>query len=70
MDDRSNAYAELGGGIGSAYVRPPRPAVAVRPHPPVHRHRFDAVSGWCGCGKRDDGPVAEFSPAARAGRAG
>lgn len=21
----------------------------------MHEHRFDPISGWCGCGYRDDG---------------
>jgi len=51
----SETYADLGGGIGT--TRPPAA--------PGHRHRFDALSGWCGCGVRDDGALAPGSPAWR-----
>jgi hypothetical protein len=70
MDERSNAYAELGGGLGTAFARPPRPARVPQPDPPVHVHRFHPESGWCGCGCRDDGSLAEGSPAWRAARRG
>lgn len=71
----SPAYAELGGGI----YAPPR---IQRKHPPLpsargrpagsspgqvcSSHMYDPVSGWCGCGIRDDGKLAEGSPAWRA----
>ncbi|MDQ1084186.1 MULTISPECIES: hypothetical protein [Microbacterium] len=49
----SETYADLGG-------------VSARSTPLVvngHRHRYDPLSGWCGCGTRDDGMLAEGSPA-------
>ncbi|MDF2047286.1 hypothetical protein P2P98_14055 [Microbacterium sp. Kw_RZR3] len=54
----SETYADLGGGVGSDF----RPAAA------GHRHRFDPLSGWCGCGTRDDGTLADYSPAWLAAR--
>lgn len=52
----SETYADLGGGTS-----------AIRPIPtPGHRCRPDPVSGWCGCGRRDDGKIAVGSPAWRA----
>lgn len=60
MGNGSSAYADLGGGIGGGYRPPPRP-VSIPPGAVggrEHRHIFDAVSGWCGCGRRDDGRAA------------
>lgn len=51
----SEAYADLGGLTPSA-----------RPSRSGHAHLFDPSSGWCGCGIRDDGQIAEGSPAWRA----
>ena len=56
----SEAYADLGGGVASAATNP---SPANR-----HRHRFDQTSGYCGCGRRDDGALAPGSPAWRADR--
>lgn len=69
----SEAYADLGGGLQS----PPTPAFRQADTSEVPRpvgtpagvceqHLFDPVSGWCGCGIRDDGRLAEGSPAWRA----
>lgn len=65
----SETYADLGGGIGTAMRRAERPRMrpAARPAGAVCvQHMFDPVSGWCGCGIRDDGKLAEGSPAWRA----
>lgn len=74
MGNGSSAYAELGGGIGTPIAWAPRPLPAsgasVVADAPAHRHRFHPQSGWCGCGRRDDGSLAEGSPAWRAARAG
>lgn len=51
----SGAYADLGGA-----VTPYRSPCPVGP-----QHRFHPASGWCGCGLRDDGRIAEGSPAWR-----
>lgn len=51
----SETYADLGGGVESE-TRPPSLLAS-------HRHRFDPFSGWCGCGTRDDGSLADYSPA-------
>lgn len=67
----SDAYADLGGGTSTA------PDTGVSSDTPVqsghlprtHRHRFDHASGWCGCGARDSGELAEGSIAWRAARA-
>lgn len=56
----SETYADLGGGMESE-TRPPNFLDG-------HRHRFAPLSGWCPCGTRDDGQVAEYSPAWRAAR--
>ena len=56
----SETYADLGGGVVSE-TRPPNLI-------PSHRHRFDTFSGWCGCGTRDDGSLADYSPAWLAAR--
>lgn len=71
MSAVSETYADLGGGLRST----PAPTVrAERVHLPsaqrtpgavCERHLFDPVSGWCGCGTRDDGKLAEGSPAWR-----
>lgn len=58
MGNGSSAYAELGGGIGSAALLQPRRRsgrASITVDAPAHRHSFDPVSGWCGCGRRDDG---------------
>ena len=76
----STAYAELGGLTPPRpSTRPgvlphePTPAantgskrVADRDTLRDCRHLFDPLSGWCGCGLRDDGQLAEGSPAWRA----
>lgn len=54
----SDAYADLGGGLSGTAIAP-RPA---------HVHDFHPESGWCGCGQRDTGQLAEGSPAWRARR--
>lgn len=52
----SETYADLGG------AAPPQQRAC-----PIGRtHRFDPVSGYCGCGRRDDGRLAPGSPASRA----
>lgn len=61
----SEAYVDLGGGLRST---PQRRSTARLPRQTAanyepHECRFDAVSGWCGCGRRDDGQIAEGSPA-------
>lgn len=69
----SEAYADLGGGLRSAQPLP-RATRGVVAHHPIDRspgrvcntHMYDPVSGWCGCGLRDDGKLAEGSPAWRA----
>lgn len=66
----SDAYADLGGGLQGMH-RPGRHTPTSRPITPTAgtvctRHLFDPVSGWCGCGTRDDGKLAEGSPAWRA----
>jgi hypothetical protein len=65
MDERSNAYAELGGGLGGGIRLAPRPAPARIQSVRTHRHSFDPVSGWCGCGRRDDGRAAGRPESAR-----
>lgn len=60
----SAAYADLGGGLATA-ARAVSPLPAPQA-PPVCSHMFDQVSGWCGCGLRDDGAIAPGSPAWRA----
>jgi hypothetical protein len=57
----SEAYADLGGGITDS---PDYPSKTTH-----HECIFDPASGWCGCGRRDDGSVAEGSPAWRSARA-
>lgn len=57
----SETYSDLGGGTTAT---PPRSEC-----PTGRRHRYDPTSGYCGCGRRDDGRVAPGSPAARAGAA-
>lgn len=59
----SPAYAELGGGLSVTPL--PTPSVSWTP-PGTCKHMFDPISGWCGCGRRDDGALAEGSPAWRA----
>jgi len=60
----SESWAELGGQIDAT---PTRRVVLDReqtPQPkPQHVHRFDALSGYCTCGRRDDGTTAEGSEA-------
>lgn len=65
----SAAYADLGGGLVSPPSAPRhRESRTVDRAPGLvcERHMFDPVSGWCGCGNRDDGKLAEGSPAWRA----
>ncbi|SDL30250.1 hypothetical protein [Microbacterium azadirachtae] len=64
----STAYAELGGGTGPAAERRTRRSTTIDRAPGriCARHMFDPVSGWCGCGLRDDGQTAPGSPAWRA----
>lgn len=57
----SETYADLGGGAVASEMRPAFGHDG-------HRHRFDPLSGWCVCGTRDDGQVAEYSPAWHAAR--
>lgn len=80
MSAVSEAYAELGGGLQSRQTLADSPGVhqpdisegsgsarTLRPAPGVcTEHLFDSASGWCGCGVRDDGKLAEGSPAWRA----
>lgn len=68
----SEAWADLGGGIATAHGQvghlphlPGRPDDADASPAPPHNHMYNPVSGWCGCGLRDDGQVAEGSPAWR-----
>lgn len=67
----SETYADLGGLVGSQ-IAPCTPRERVSrtidrsPGRVCDRHMFDSVSGWCGCGIRDDGKLAEGSPAWRA----
>lgn len=65
----SQAYAELGGGVNSPSPRRRRQfatrAPSVSPGEVCDEHMFDPVSGWCGCGIRDDGAIAPGSPAWR-----
>lgn len=44
---------------------PAAPTASV-PESTCSPHMFDPVSGWCGCGVRDDGATAFGSPAWRA----
>ena len=66
----STAYAELGGGLSGS--QRPAPSIERGVHwlhtPSEHRHEFHPESGWCGCGQRDTGQLAEGSPAWRAAR--
>lgn len=55
----SEAFADLGGQRGASK----------RPEIPGHRHRNEDGSHWCRCGARDDGLLAEGSPAWRYARA-
>lgn len=69
MSAISPAYADLGGGLDPSNAPPPRResrAVDRNPGRVCEQHMFDPVSGWCGCGIRDDGKLAEGSPAWRA----
>lgn len=63
----SNAYAELGGLTAPPAPRPRWESHGIDRSPGVvcEHHLFDPVSGWCGCGTRDDGKLAEGSPAWR-----
>jgi hypothetical protein len=69
MSAISPTYADLGGGVDA-----PLPRRRVRESRTIDRspgrvcdqHMFDPVSGWCGCGLRDDGQCAPGSPAWRA----
>lgn len=67
----SETYADLGGLVGSQ-IAPCTPrerasrTIDRSPGRVCDRHLFDPVSGWCGCGVRDDGKLAEGSPAWRA----
>lgn len=68
----SEAYADLGG-LTAPPPRRPRPrsryestAVDYSPGRVCERHMFDPTSGWCSCGTRDDGEIADGSPAWRA----
>lgn len=61
MSQPSTAWTDLGGG---------QPAVhSVGITAKHRRHRFSPTSGWCACGLRDDGQLAEYSPAWRDQRA-
>lgn len=71
----SPTYADLGGGLASAAqpgttqprdVRHTDTILTGRPPGVCTEHMFDPVSGWCSCGIRDDGKLAEGSPAWRA----
>lgn len=55
----SEAWADLGGGI--------RTVEKGMQSPHTHEHTY-APSGWCTCGTRDDGQLAEWSPAWLAAR--
>lgn len=72
MSTISESYADLGGGLQSLQTPAAAPSVRLqrvaRPSTPAtcSGHLFDPVSGWCGCGIRDDGKLAEGSPAWRA----
>lgn len=59
----SEAYADLGGGLGSIGRTAPRshPGGAVKRS--EHEHDFDTTSGWCECGRRDTGEIAPGAPA-------
>ncbi|GAB6858884.1 hypothetical protein JCM13591A_29890 [Microbacterium xylanilyticum] len=62
----SESWAELGG-LGAYVTTPSRRAVtterAVTAIPAPHVHAFDGLSGYCSCGRRDDGTAAEGSSA-------
>ncbi|MBD3942808.1 hypothetical protein IF188_13995 [Microbacterium sp. NEAU-LLC] len=58
----SEAYADLGGGIHTTQ----RETLPTFTPPAGCRHLYDPISGWCGCGRRNDGKLAEGSPAWRA----
>lgn len=69
----SEAYADLGGGLSRATAATDAPRrfnmVEAKETPGLHAlgwHMFDPISGWCGCGQRDDGATAPGSPAWRA----
>lgn len=75
MSHVSEAYADLGGGLratqstagqGSPDSASPPAQPTTAPSGACVSHLFNPVSGWCGCGLRDDGKVAEGSPAWRA----
>ncbi len=70
MSTISPTYADLGGGLGSPPPRQKRERVSLTidraPGRVCDQHLFDPVSGWCGCGLRDDGQTAPGSPAWRA----
>ncbi|GAA2533202.1 hypothetical protein GCM10009860_11550 [Microbacterium mitrae] len=75
MSHVSEAYADLGGGLsaaqdashqGSPNSAYPEAQPSSAPSGVCVSHLFNPVSGWCGCGLRDDGKVAEGSPAWRA----
>lgn len=70
----SETYADLGGGIAvderfELVTLTSTPVAPVQAPGVCVHHRFDPISGWCGCGTRDDGSLAEGSPAWRAARA-
>lgn len=66
----SETYADLGGGIRSYTQRPAARIVPQRARHSDEPHvcRFEQPSGYCACGIRDDGTLAEDSPAWRAQR--
>lgn len=67
MTTTSAAYADLGGGTSTAEVPAHRSRPVDRsPGWICPQHLFDPLSGWCGCGLRDDGQTAPGSPAWRA----
>lgn len=65
---RSEAWADLGGGVhvdaeqGPQPTQVPQDATGARL---PHVHRFDGLSGWCDCGQRDTGEIYPHTPAAK-----
>lgn len=68
MTTISETYADLGGLTAPPATRSRWGSRDIDRSPGVvcAQHMFNPVSGWCGCGTRDDGKLAEGSPAWRA----
>ncbi|MBD3942807.1 hypothetical protein IF188_13990 [Microbacterium sp. NEAU-LLC] len=61
-DDQRDVTTNVTGDVGKDRTGPDRPVLAIK-KTRAHDCEFDPVSGYCGCGRRNDGLVPEGTPA-------